>query len=367
MKSFGDLQDIADKIALRERLSFEDGLRLYRSGDLHALGELAGAVRERINGRKVFYSNNLHINHTNICSLSCLFCSFVRKPGESDAYAMSLDEIESRVGEALEKYKINEVHIVGGHNPGLHFDYYETMIKRIRALSSDLFIKALTAPEIDDLARRCEMSHEEVLRRLRQAGLNGLPGGGAEVFSERVRLKVCKEKITADEWLRIHEIAHGLGLKTNATLLYGHIENDEERVDHVLRLRELQDKTGGFESFILLAYNNENNRLEKVGEPGGILDLKAIAVSRLLLDNIDHIKCHWTTTDLKFAQVALSFGADDLGGTNLNEKIMHDAGNQSPVDLAESEIRRLISEAGYEPCLVDSSYKSKPEILTTLS
>lgn len=354
-----DLKDIAEKMAVGERLTFEDGVRLYRSSDLHALGALAQAVRQKINGRRVHYSANLHLNHTNICSISCLFCSFSRKPGEKGGYVFSLDEMEEKVRRAISDWGINEVHIVGGHHPDLYLDYYEDLFRRLRALDPHLYIKALTAPEIDDLAVRCKVSHEEVLRRLMAAGLDGMPGGGAEIFSEKTRQKICRDKITANEWLGIHEKAHGLGLRTNATMLYGHIESNEDRVDHVLRLRELQDKTKGFQSFILLSYQAENNRLAKLGEPGGILDLKALAVSRLLFDNVPHIKAHWTTTNLKFAQVALSFGCDDLGGLNLNEKIMHDAGSETPLELSRGEMERLIQEAGYEPCLVDSSYQAQ--------
>jgi aminodeoxyfutalosine synthase len=354
-----DLADIAEKVSAGERLSFEDGVRLYRSPDIHAVGALAQTVRQRINERRVYYSANLHLNHTNICSISCMFCSFSRKPGEPGGYAFSLDEMEAKVRKAISDWGINEVHIVGGHHPDLYMDYYVQLFKRLRALDAHLYIKALTAPEIDDLAVRCKISHEEVLKQLMDAGLDGMPGGGAEIFAEKTRQKICREKITASEWLAIHEKAHGLGLRTNCTMLYGHIESDEDRVDHVLRLRALQDRTQGFQSFILLSYQAENNRLSKLGEPGGLLDLKALAVSRLLFDNVPHIKAHWTTTNLKFAQVALSFGCDDLGGLNLNEKIMHDAGSETPLELSRGEMERLIRDAGYEPCLVDSSYKIK--------
>ncbi len=362
---FGDLQDIAEKVQAGERLSFEEGVRLYRTPDLHALGFLAQTVRQRLNGRNVYYSVNLHLNHTNICSISCMFCSFSRKPGEADGYAFTLDEIEAKVRSAVEKWNINEVHIVGGHHPDLNMDYYIGMFQRIRTAFPHLYIKALTAPEIDDLAVRCKLSNEEVLKQLMAAGLDGMPGGGAEIFAEKTRQKICREKITATEWLSIHEKAHQLGLRTNCTMLYGHIESNEDRVDHVLRLRKLQDQTHGFQSFILLSYQAENNRLAKLGEPGGLLDLRALAVSRLLFDNVPHIKAHWTTTNLKFAQVALSFGCDDLGGLNLNEKIMHDAGSATPLDLSKSEMERLIRDAGYEPCIVDSSYETaeRPELI----
>ena len=354
---FGPFADIHEKVESGERLSLEDGLRLYRTNDLATLGALAQIVRRRLNASRVFYSVNLHLNHTNICVLRCLFCAFARRPGESGGYAFTVDEIEEKVWSAIEKWQINEVHIVGGHNPDLDLDYYLAMIRRIRAVSETVYIKALTAPEIDDIAVRASLSYREVLEPLKEAGLDGLPGGGAEIFAPLTRQKICHEKISADTWLEIHKIAHELGLRSNATMLYGHIESDEDRVDHVLRLRELQDETRGFHSFIPLCYNAENTPMGKIGEAGGFLDLKVYAVSRLLLDNIPHLKAHWITTGLKMGQVALSFGVDDLGGTNLNEKIVHDAGSETPVDLSRQELEQLIRSAGYEPCWVDSSYE----------
>lgn len=354
---FGSFSDIYEKVQAGERLSLEDGVRLYQTNDLAALGGLAQIVRQRLNGNRVFYSVNLHLNHTNICTLRCLFCAFARRPGEEGGYAFSSDEIHQKVREAIERWHINEVHIVGGHNPDLGFDYYLEMVRKIREVSETIYIKALTAPEIDDIAKRSQMSYREVLSKLKDAGLDGMPGGGAEIFAPRTRRKICADKISADQWLEIHRTAHELGLRTNATMLYGHIESDEDRADHVLRLRSLQDETRGFYSFIPLSYNAENTPMGKLGEPGGFLDLKVYAVSRLLFDNIPHIKAHWITTGLKMGQVALSFGVDDLGGTNLNEKIVHDAGSETPIDLEREELEYLIRSAGYEPCLVDSSYQ----------
>ncbi|MBI4115357.1 MAG: aminofutalosine synthase MqnE [Candidatus Omnitrophica bacterium] len=353
----GSLSDIHEKVEAGERLSFEDGVRLYETNDLATLGFLASIVRRRINGNRVFYSVNLHLNHTNVCTARCLFCAFARRPGEAGGYTFSLEEIQNRVREATTKWRINEVHIVGGHNPDLGIDYYINMFRMIREIHPTIYIKALTAAEIHDISIRSGLGWREVLTTLKEAGLNGLPGGAAEIFSERVRRKLCPDKVTADEWLAIHRLAHELGLRTNATMLYGHIESIEERIDHVLRLRELQDETHGFYSFIPLSYNAENTPMGKLGEPGGFTDLKVCSVSRLLFDNIPHIKAHWTTTDLKMAQVSLSFGVDDLGGTNLNEKIIHDAGSETPIDLSEDELQHLIREAGYEPTLVDSSYQ----------
>ena len=361
MLHFGSFQDIYEKVEAGERLTFEDGVRLYHTNDLAALGSLAQIVRRRLNGTRVFYSVNLHLNHTNVCTLRCLFCAFARRPGEAGGYTFSVEELQDKVRQALQKWSINEVHIVGGHNPELGMDYYLEMIRSIRQVSDTIYIKALTAPEIDDLATRLGLSYREVLVQLQEVGLDGMPGGGAEIFAPRTRRKICPDKITADVWLEIHRIAHDLGLRTNATMLYGHIESDEDRVDHVLRLRALQDETRGFYSFIPLAYNAENTPMGKIGEAGGFLDLKVYAVSRLLFDNVPHLKAHWITTGLKMGQAALSFGVDDLGGTNLNEKIVHDAGSETPVDLEREEMEHLIRSAGYEPCLVDSSYQIADE------
>ncbi len=357
LQNFGQFQDIYEKVSAGERLSFEDGVRLYKTNDLTLLGQLAQIVRRRMNGNRVFYSVNLHMNHTNVCTLRCLFCAFSRRPGEAGGYTFTPEQIQDKVREAIEKWQINEVHIVGGHNPDLGMDYYVNVFKMIREVSPSIYIKALTAPEIDDLANRCSLSYRDVLYTLKEAGLDGMPGGGAEIFAERTRKKICNEKISAATWLEIHKLAHSLGLRTNATMLYGHIETDEDRVDHVIKLREAQDETRGFYSFIPLSYNAENTPMGKIGEAGGFLDLKVYAVSRLLADNIPHIKAHWITTGLKMGQVALSFGIDDLGGTNLNEKIVHDAGSETPVDLSRAELEDLIKTAGYEPCLVDSSYQ----------
>ena len=354
---FTPFEDIYDKVMAGERLSFEDGVRLYRTQDIALLGTLADIVRKRMNGSRVFYSVNLHMNHTNVCVLRCLFCAFARRPGEEGGYTFTTEEIGDKVKAAIAKWGINEVHIVGGHNPDLGLDYYIRLFETIRSINPTIYIKALTAPEIDDLAVRGGVSHEEILKTLKQAGLDGMPGGGAEIFHPVTRRKICADKISADVWLDVHRVAHRLGLRTNATMLYGHIETDEDRVDHVIRLRELQDETHGFYSFIPLAYNAENTPMGKIGEAGGFLDLKVYAVSRLLADNIPHLKAHWITTGLKMAQVSLSFGIDDLGGTNLNEKIVHEAGSETPIDLSREELERLIRNSGFEPCMVDSSYQ----------
>ncbi|HNX68044.1 MAG TPA: CofH family radical SAM protein [Candidatus Omnitrophota bacterium] len=346
------LKNIFSKVQQQERLTFEDGLELFNSTDILSVGQLAQGIRERRHGRRVFYSVNLHLNHTNICSTRCGFCAFSREAGAADAYALTLDEIEARVHEAVERWNVNEVHIVGGHNPELGFDYYIKMMQRIRRVSSLIHIKAFSATEIEDMARRAGLSVREILTRLKEAGLQSLPGGGAEIFDPEVRKKICPEKITGQTWLEVHRTAHQLGFKTNATMLYGHGEPAEARVAHLLKLRELQDETRGFNAFVPLPFNPGKDK------PGtsGYLDLKVLSISRLLLDNIPHIKAHWAATDLKFALAALSFGVDDLGGTNLDERVMREAGGRSQGALGSGELVRCIRDAGYEPSLVNSSY-----------
>ena len=350
------LQAIHQKVQNGRRLSFEDGLELFKSADILAIGKMAHQVRERMHGRRAFYAVNLHLNPTNICSTRCEFCAFSRDVGAADAYALTLDEIEQKVRDAIDRFRINEVHIVGGHNPELGFDYDLEMMRRIRQISGEIFIKAFSAPEIDFMAKRAGLSWDEVLQRLKEAGLDGMPGGGAEIFDPDVRAKICPKKISGEEWLEIHRTAHKLGLKTNATMLYGHIETDEQRVAHLLKLRELQDETGGFHASVPLAYRPGKNALKGFHETSGYLDLKVLSISRLLLDNIPHIKAHGSATDLKFVQAALSFGADDVGGTNLHEKVMREAGSRAPEGLSSDDLIRCIKGAGFEPCRVDSSY-----------
>ncbi len=351
-----ELADIIEKVGRRERLTFEDGVRLFQSNDLATLGRLAHGVRQRLHERRVYYSVNLHLNYTNVCTAGCVFCAFRRQPGEEGAYRLLHDEIETRIEAAAKHHRINEVHIVGGLNPELDLDYFVGMVRMVRRLAPSVFIKAFTAVEIDDLAVRSDLTWKETLLILKRAGLDGLPGGGAEIFNEPTRRKICAHKTTAENWLEIHRIAHGLGLKTNCTMLYGHIETIEDRVDHILRLRALQDETGGFQSFVPFPLNVRNTPLEARGETGGYTDLKVFALSRLLFDNVRHIKAHWSSLNLKLAQVALFFGADDVGGTNLNEKIMHEAGNETPADLSEERLRRMIEREGFEPVRVDSGY-----------
>ncbi|MBN1688709.1 MAG: CofH family radical SAM protein [Candidatus Omnitrophica bacterium] len=353
--SYGSFGDLHDKILSGELLEREDGLRLYESDDLFSLGALARFVKERLHGKKVFYAANLHINYTNICASNCAFCSFSRFPGDTGTYLLSPEEIGAKLQSVLKKWPLNEIHMVGGHHPEVGLDYYLKVLKMIRQISPALFIKAFAAPEIDFISKKEGISWRETLRRLQEAGLNSLPGGGAEIFSPGVRNKICPDKISGEEWLQIHETAHDLGLPTNATMLYGHIEKPEDRVDHVLRLRELQEKTHGFFAFVPLAYQNQGDKLNQK-ECGGILDLKVHAVSRLLLTNIPHLKIHWVGTGLKLAQAALSFGVDDFGGIHLEEKIFSEKGRENGGFESLEEFEFLIRQAGCEPCLANSAY-----------
>jgi aminodeoxyfutalosine synthase len=349
-------KNVFKKIQDQKRLSFEEGVQLFKSTDILTIGRMAHQVRERMHGRRAFYARNLHLNPTNICSTRCEFCAFSRDADAPGAYTLTLDEIEQKVRDAVDRWRINEVHIVGGHNPALQLDYYLEMMRRIRRIAEEIFIKAFSAPEIDFMAKQSGFSWAEVLRRLKKAGLDGMPGGGAEIFDPSVRAKICPKKISGEDWIEIHRVAHKAGIKTNATMLYGHIETDEQRVAHLLRLRELQDETQGFNAFVPLAYHLENNALRGVERASGFLDLKMLSISRLLLDNISHVKVHGSATDLKFVQVALSFGADDVGGTNLHEKVMREAGSRAPEGLSSDDLIRCIAGAGFEPCLVDSAY-----------
>lgn len=352
-----DLAKIGEKVARGERLNREDGCALYSTKDILGLGCLADMVRKRKNGDRVYFIVNRHINHTNICENLCKFCAFGRKPDHSGAYTLSLDEIEEKAL-ASRGERISEIHIVGGLNPALKLDYYVEMLRRVRRALPGVIIQSLTAVEVDYLARVHEMPVKEILTVLKDAGLDSLPGGGAEVFSPRVRQLVCPNKVSGERWLEVHETAHGLGMRTNATMLYGHVETVEERVDHLLKLREAQDRTGGFLTFIPLAFHPQNTGLEPMGLSGttGYDDLKALAVARLILDNFDHIKAFWIMIGPKLAQVSLSFGVDDLDGTVVEEKIAHDAGAATDQFMSKSEIVRMIKAAGRVPVERDTLY-----------
>jgi aminodeoxyfutalosine synthase len=353
------LGPIRDKVLAGERLTDADGVTLYEAKDLAAVGALANHVREARHGDLTFYNRNVHLNPTNVCVASCKFCSFARKDDEkaSDGYTMSLDEAVHKVV-SKKPLGITEVHIVSGLHPDLPFEYYTELLRRIRAEWPTLIIKAFTAIEIHFFAETFGKSYEQVLRELHAAGLDTIPGGGAEIFAARVRRKICDDKATADQWLEIHRTAHRLGLKTNSTMLYGHIERLDERVDHMRRLRELQDETHGFQVFIPLAFHPEHNMIGKAfPKPTGYDALRTLAIARLYLDNFDHVKAYWVSLGERLAQTSLAFGVDDVDGTVLEERIYHMAGATTPQALSEPQLHRLIRAAGRVPAERDSHYR----------
>ena len=351
------LSEVLEKVNAGDRLSFEDGLILYASNDINAIGYLANKVRERLHGNRTFYNVNSHINYSNVCVLwkACKFCAFGKKEGQQDAYAYSLEEIFKQA-EELGKGR-TEFHMVGGLHPDLPFDYYLEMIHGIKEIHPHLHLKCFTSTEIRWIADHiAKMSIEETLETLVRAGLGSLTGGGAEIFAEPTRSKICKGKQSAEDWLEVHRIAHNMGLSSTCTMLYGHIETDADRVDHILQLRELQDETSGFTTFIPLSFHPDNTQMSDVRPSGGILDLKNYAVSRLLLDNIPHIKAYWIMVGLPIAQLSQQYGVNDLDGTVVQEKIYHMAGAQTPSELTVDYIRNIIREVGREPVERDTLY-----------
>ncbi len=349
-----EIADIAEKVFANERLSIEDCVRLYRTRDLLALGYLADYVRRQRHGDKAYYVVNVHLNYSNVCYAGCPFCAFGKYPKDPEAFEFSVDEYVERLGQMLWD-RVTEVHIVGGLHPKLPFDYYLDLVRRVKEAFPQLHIKAFTATEIHFFSKISGLSVREVLERLIEAGLGSLPGGGAEVLSERIHEQIYPRKASPQEWLYVHEVAHKLGLRSNATILYGHIETPEEKAMHFELLRQLQDRTGGFMCFIPLAYHPANTKLG--GKPTtGVQDLREISIARLMLDNFPHIKAYWISMDTKLAQVSLSFGADDIDGTVVNEKIFHMAGAESPMSLTEAELRKLITESNFIPVRRDSTY-----------
>ncbi len=343
------LKNIAEKISNGISLTHEDGCTLFSHPDLLSIGSLANTVRERLHGDITYYNWNLHLNSTNVCEADCLFCSFARlEEGMPSAYTMNIPTAREWIAK---RYRpgMTEIHIVNGLNKNLTFDYYEDLLRMIRRDFPALHIKAFTAVEIHYFAEKYGMSYEQVLLKLIAAGLGSLPGGGAEIFSARVRKKICRDKVDAKGWLEVHRVAHRLGLRTNCTMLYGTIENLEERVDHLLQLRSLQDETHGFQVFVPLAFHNEGNRMENLPPPTGCDDLRIIAVSRLMLHNIPHIKAYWVMLGIKTAQLAQRFGANDIDGTVTEEKIYHMAGSQSPQSLTIKDLHHVIRAAGRVP------------------
>jgi len=349
------LGPILEKVHAGERLTIEDGRCLYNHPNILALGYLANIVRERKNGNQAFFIYNQHINYSNVCTNLCKFCAFGKEKGHELAYEMSVEEVKEKVRQRLDE-PISEIHMVGGIHPDLPFSYYLELLRGIKAVRPDVHIQAFTCVEIDHLAHLADQSVEQTLTDLVDAGLGSLPGGGAEVFSPRIRQATCEKKLSGAGWLEIAKSAHRHGLHTNATMLYGHIETIDERLEHLDALRCAQDETGGFLAFIPLAFHPKNTEMAEHANTTGINDLKNIAVSRLMLDNFPHIKAYWVMIGPKLAQVALAFGADDMDGTVKEEVITHMAGAETAQALGHKTLIRLIKEAGRQPVQRDTLY-----------
>ena len=350
--------EIKDKVRAGEPLGFDDGVALFHHPNLLEIGQLANEVRERLHGQRTYFNRNMHINATNVCVASCRFCSFARlKAGDPGAYTLTLEEAWGRLrARVTAGDPITEIHIVNGLHDGLPFSYYTDLLSGLKRICPTVHLKAFTAVEIFFFHQHYGLPVAEVLRRLVAAGLDSLPGGGAEIFAARVRRKLCADKCDAEQWLDVHRTAHQMGLRSNCTMLYGHIETIEERVEHLLQLRALQDETQGFQTFIPLAFHPDGNALQRLAPPTGVDDLRVFAVSRLLLHNIPHLKAYWVMLGLKTAQTAQWFGADDLDGTVQEERIYHMAGAETPQHLAVSEIVHLIEHAGRLPVERDTLY-----------
>ena len=352
-----ELRQIAEKVEARQRISEEDAIDLYRSTNLNALGVMASAVRERKNGKAATYILNRYINYSNICVLSCQFCAFAAKKRDAHAFERSIDDIIAAVRDALD-VGITEVHMVGGLHPTLKKEWYLQLLHQLRALDSNLHIKAFTAIEMRHLAQRVfRMSIRDTLEALRGAGLNSLTGGGAEIFDPTVREELCRGKETAEEWLDVHRIWHGMGGRSTCTMLYGHIETPAQRVDHLRQLRELQDETAGFTGFVPFAFEPQTTVLSHVKPASAFEQLRNLAVSRIYLDNIDHLTAYWVSMGLPLAQISLSYGVDDLHGTIMEERIFHMAGATTPQELTVATLNRVIREAGRVPVQRDSYYR----------
>jgi aminodeoxyfutalosine synthase len=367
------LKKIESKVFLGKRLTPDDALALFHSDDIFTIGRLASHVAHRKNGNNVYFLQNRHINPTNICVNRCKFCAFSRSKGEKGAYELTIKEILKKLETRNSKLETSytEVHIVGGLHPEWPFDFYLEMLKQIKKTFPHIHIKAFTAVEVDYFSRISGLNLIDTLKALKNAGLDSIPGGGAEIFNKRVRNKICPEKIDGKRWLEVMEKAHGVGIKSNATMLYGHIETYKHRVEHMLKLRDLQDRTGGFQAFIPLSFHPKNTRINNPPSPpfrkggmggflggytSGIDDIKTVAISRLFLDNFPHIKAYWVMLGEKIAQLALMFGADDLDGTIIEEKITHSAGDMSSKGMTKNELINLIKKAGKTPVERDSFY-----------
>ncbi len=348
------LKSIQDKVTAGVRLSEEDALALFRSRDIHAVGEMADFANRRRNGDRVYFIVNRHINPTNICVNRCRFCAFSKSREEPSAYTMTMDEVLVRAEEARSQ-NATELHIVGGLHPDLPFDFYLRMLRTLRERFPEMHIQAFTAVEIDHFCRITGLPLAEVIRMLKEAGLGSLPGGGAEIFAAEIRNLICSEKIPGERWLEIMEEVHGAGLRSNATMLYGHVETLESRVDHMRRLRELQDRTGGFQSFIPLAFHPRNTEIAK-GYTTGLEDLLCLAVGRIFLDNFRHVKSFWIMVGPRIAQLSLHFGVNDIDGTVVEEKITHAAGARAGQEMTVAELVTMIRQAGRVPVERDTLY-----------
>ena len=350
------LRSVYEKVLYNQRLSYDDGLKLFRSNDLLAVGYMANLVRERLHGNVTYFNVNRHINPTDVCVASCKLCAFGKKARDPKAYTMSLDQVYETAGRGWSE-AVSEFHIVGGLHPELSLDWFCEMLRGLKERFPQVHLKAFTMVEIAYLAQRQKISIRETLQRLKDAGMDSMPGGGAEIFTERIRRIICDHKIDGGQWLDVARQAHEIGLKSNCTMLYGHLENEEDRVDHLVKLRELQDKTSGFVTYIPLAFHPDNTPLQHIARTTGFTDLKNIAVSRLMLDNIPHIKAYWIMMTPKIAQIAQRFGADDIDGTVVEEKIYHDAGATTSQSMRRNELLRLIRESGREPLERDTLYR----------
>lgn len=351
------LTSIREKILAGKRVSEEDALHLFESDDIFTLGSLASHVAHKKNGKKAFFVRNRHINPTNICVNRCKFCAFSRSKGQEGAFELTIEDIINKLGDGHKATGFSEVHIVGGLHPDWPFEHYLEMISSIKKTFPKLHIKAFTAVEIDYFSKISGRSLEDTLRALKKSGLGSMPGGGAEIFSEGIRNQLCPEKIPGGRWLEVMETAHRIGIRTNATMLYGHVEDLSDRVDHLSRLRGLQDRTKGFQAFIPLAYHPKNTEI-KGTYTSGIDDLKTVAVSRIFLDNVDHIKAYWIMLGEKISQLALLFGADDIDGTIIEEKITHSAGGLTGEKLTADQLVNLIRKTGKVAVERDSFYKT---------
>ena len=353
---------IEEKVRAGERLDEGDGLALWLEPDLLRVGQLANEVRERLHGDRTYFNVNMRVEVTNVCGASCSFCAFAKlEEGAAGAHTMTHEQAWTELAQFPDP-RLTELHMVNGLHPGLPFEWYEDLLRGWKRVRPEVHLKCFTGVEIHFFAEKFAMTHEQVLTRLRAAGLGSLPGGGAEIFHPDVRKRIAPDKATGGQYLAVHRAAHGLGMPTNVTMLYGHIETFEHRVDHLLKIRELQDETSGFQCFIPLAFHNENNSLQKLPEPTAVDDLRAIAIGRLMLDNVPHIKAYWVSMGVDVAQIALRFGADDLDGTIVHETIYHSAGSRVPMGLTRDALVRLIREAGRVPVERDTQYRVVEEL-----